>query len=159
MSRRPRRRQPSGARRPRGLGAIAAIVVLVVLAALAAAIVRLGVVAQAGTAREVLGARAWAAARAGSEWGLHQAFKGGWRACADETRTLDLGAAADGLRVTVRCRSRTTREGLADDGSVRTLRLYTIDAVACNGATACPDDDRATRPGYIERRRQVQAAE
>ena len=142
----------------RGFGAIAAIVVLVVLASLAAAIVRLGQSTQMGSAQDILGARAWAAARAGTEWGLHQALKGGWSTCSGASQTLDL-TADTGMRVTVRCTSRTFNEGEDATGTVQVQRLYTLDAVACNSTSACPDNTRAVQPGYIERRRQVQATQ
>jgi MSHA biogenesis protein MshP len=142
----------------RGLGAVAAIAVLVVLAALAAAVVRLGSAAQASAAQDVLGARAWQAARAGTDWGLYQAFKGAWSACSNATQTLDL-VAETGFRVTVRCDSRSFNEGESAPGTPRVVRIYTLDAVACNGSTACPDDARAARPGYVERRRNVQATD
>jgi MSHA biogenesis protein MshP len=151
MTARPRR--PSG-----GFGAIAAILVLVVLASLAAAIVRIGHATQTGSAQDILGARAWAAARAGTEWGLYQALKGGWSTCSGASQTLDL-TADTGMRVTVRCTSLRYNEGEDDTGAVQTLRLYTLDAVACNSTGTCPDDTRAVQPGYIERRRQVQATQ
>jgi MSHA biogenesis protein MshP len=142
----------------RGLGAVAAIAVLVVLAALAAAVVRLGSAAQTGAAQDVLGARAWQAARAGTDWGLYQAFKGAWSACSNATQTLDL-VTETGFRVTVRCDSRSFNEGESAPGTPQTVRVYAIDAVACNGAATCPDDGRAARPGYVERRLQVQATD
>jgi MSHA biogenesis protein MshP len=141
----------------RGFGVIASIIVLVVLAALAAAIVRFGAVAQSTSAQAVLAARALQAARAGTEWGLYQAFKGSWTTCSGASQTLDL-ATDLGFRVTVSCDSRSYNEGETVPGSARAVRLYTIDAVACN-ATTCPDNTRATTPGYVERRRQVQATD
>jgi MSHA biogenesis protein MshP len=142
----------------RGLGAVAAIVVLVMLATLAAAIVRLGGAAQAGLAQDLMGERASQAARAGIEWGLFQAYKGAWTACAGATQTLDLSA-DHGLRVTVSCNSTAYNEGETAPGTPRVLRVYTLDAVACASTTACPDATRATEPGYVERRRQVQATD
>ena len=141
--------------RQRGFGAIAAIFVLVVLAALAAAIVRFGSTAQAGIAQNLLSARALQAANAGTEWGLYQALKGIWTTCSGASQTLDL-TASTGFRVTVSCDSRSFNEGETAPGVPRVVRLYTIDAVACNSAT-CPDNNAATGPTYIERRRQVQA--
>lgn len=142
----------------RGFGAIAAIVVLVVLAVLAAAIVRFGSVAQSTTAQSVLAARALQTARAGTEWGLYQAFKGSWTACSGASQTLDLSGET-GFRVTVSCDSRVFNEGESAPGTPRTVRLYTIDAVACNGAAACPDNTRASTRGYVERRQQVHASD
>ena len=141
-----------------GFGAIAAIFVLVVLASLAAAIVRIGQSTQTGSAQDILGARAWATARAGTDWGLYQALKGSWSTCSGASQTLDL-TADTGFKVTVRCTSNVYNEGEDATGAVQTLRLYTIDAVACNSASACPDNTRAVQPGYIERRRQVQATQ
>jgi MSHA biogenesis protein MshP len=141
-----------------GFGAIAAIFVLVVLASLAAAIVRIGQSTQTGSAQDIFGARAWTAARAGTEWGLYQALKGSWTTCSGASQTLDL-TADTGVRVTVRCSSSVYNEGETTAGAAQTVRLYTIDAVACNSTSACPDNARAVQPGYIERRRQVQATQ
>lgn len=143
----------------RGFGAIAALFVLVILAALAAAIVRFGSVAQSSSAQEVLATRALRAARAGTEWGLYQAFKGSWTTCSSASQTLDL-TSDTGFHVTVSCDSRSFNEGQSDvptPGTVVTVRMYTIDAVACN-STTCPDNSRASTPGYIERRQQVHAS-
>ena len=139
----------------RGFGVIAAIIVLVVLAALAAAIVRLGNGAQAGIAQNLLSTRALQAASAGTEWGLYQALKGSWTTCTGASQTLDL-TASTGFHVTVSCDSRSFNEGESAPGVPRVVRIYTVDAVACN-STTCPDNNAATGPGYVERRRQVQA--
>ncbi len=141
--------------RHRGFGVIAAIVVLVILSALAAALVRFGAVAQTTAAQAVLAARAWQAAKAGTEWGLYQAFKGSWTSCSSASQTLDLTSDL-GFRVTVSCDSRSYNEGETSPGTARSVRIFTIDAVACN-STTCPDNSAATAPGYVERRRQVQA--
>ena len=140
----------------RGFGSVAILVVLVMLAALAAAIVRLSATAQSSSALDTLSARADQAARAGTEWGLYQAFKGSWTSCAGASQTLDLRTDM-GMMVTVSCSSSTYSEGETSPGVAKTLRVYTIDATACN-STSCPDNARATQKGYVERRRQVQAA-
>ena len=140
----------------RGFGAIAAIFVLVVLAALAAAIVRFGSVAQSSIAQNLLSSRALQAANAGTEWGLYQAFKGTWTTCSGASQTLDL-TASTGFHVTVSCDSRSFNEGETAPSVPRVVRIYTIDAVACN-STSCPDNSAATGPTYIERRRQVQGS-
>jgi MSHA biogenesis protein MshP len=141
----------------RGFGAIAAIVVLVILASLAAAVVRLASSQSTGQALDVQAMRAYQAANAGVEWGLYQALKGSWSGCSGATHTTDLSADL-GMRVTITCNSRSYNEG-ADSvsGNPLTVRLYTIDAVACNSSTSCPDASRATSPTYVERHRQVQA--
>jgi MSHA biogenesis protein MshP len=141
---------------PRGFGSVAILVVLVVLATLAAAIVKLSASAQAGSALGDLSSRADQAARSGVEWGLYQAFKGSWTACAGSSQTLDLRTDL-GMSVTVSCTVNSYNEGELVPGTPKVLRVYTIDALACNSST-CPDNARAAQPGYVERRRQVQAA-
>ena len=142
----------------RGLGAIAVILVLVLLSALAAAVVRLSQGQQTGLALDIGAARASAAARAGVEWGLYQAFKGGWTTCAGASQTLDL-TTDTGMRVTVTCNSSSYNEGESAPGTPRVVRIYTLDAVACNGGSTCPDATAAGRPGYVERRRQAHASD
>ncbi|MEK8029499.1 MSHA biogenesis protein MshP [Ideonella sp. DXS29W] len=143
--------------RQSGLGAIAAIMVLVLLAALAAAVVRLTMSQQMGGAQELGAARAAQAARAGIEWGLYQAFKGSWTTCAGATQTLDLSSDL-GMRVTVSCSSSLYNEGESAPGTPATVRVYTIDAVACNSTSSCPDATRVTGPTYVERRMQIHAS-
>ncbi len=139
---------------PHGLGAVAVIVVLVLLASMAAALLRIGQQTHTATTQELLGARASAAARSGLEWGLYQAFKGPWTACSSASQTIDGG---NGLKVTVICDSRAFNEGEDEAGNPRVVRVFTLDAVACTGAAACPDAAAAVTSGYVERRRQVQA--
>jgi MSHA biogenesis protein MshP len=142
----------------RGFGAIMAVIVLVMLAALAAAVVRFGAVAQSTSAQNLLAARASQAARAGTEWGLYQAFKGGWTACSGASQALDL-TSSTGFRVSVSCDSRSFNEGESAPGTPRVVRIYTIDAVACSSSTSCPDNSAATSAHYIERRWRVQASD
>ena len=145
-------------RRQRGLGAITIIVVLVVLAGLAAAIVRLNVAAQTMAAQDVLAARAAQSARAGLQWGLYQAFKGSWTTCSGASSTIDMSA-ENGMRVTVSCSSTQYNEGESSPGVARAVRVYTLDAVACNGSSTCPDNTLVARPGYVERRWQIHATD
>lgn len=141
----------------RGLGAVAVIMVLVTLAGLAAAVLRLGQQSQITGTQDLLALRAASAARAGLEWGLYQAFKGSWTNCSNASQTLDLRTDL-GMQVSVSCDSRVYNEGESAPGVPQTVRVYTIDALACN-STACPDAAAAVRAGYVERRRQVQAVD
>ena len=141
--------KPSRSALQRGFGAFAAIMVLVVLAAIAAAVVRLSSAQQLGAAQDLGAARAAQAARAGVEWGLYQAFRGSWTSCAGSSQTLDLSTDL-GMRVTVSCNSTLYNEGESAPGVPQTVRVYTIDAVACNTTTSCPDASRATGPAYVE---------
>jgi MSHA biogenesis protein MshP len=156
--------------RQRGFGVIAAIVILVILAVLAAAIVSISNTQQITSAQDVLSARAWQAARAGSEWGLYKALRGeAWTATAGDTcstaargATLDL-AADTGFHVTVSCDSSRYGEGeeiVAGALQARQVRVYRITAIACP-ANACPAAGGAAvaAPGYVERRRVVLATD
>jgi len=148
-------------RRQHGLGALAAILVLVMLSTLAAAVIRLGWGSQTATAQDVTSARALRAADAGAEWGLFQAFRGTWTACTNESQTLNL-VAETGMLVTVTCSSESYVEGQTETAGVvgpRSVRVYSIEAVACNGTAACPDNTRAISPTYVERRRVVRATD
>ena len=139
----------------RGFGAILAIIVLVMLTALSVAIVRLGTVQQTSSAQDILSARAWQAAKSGTEWGLYQALKS---ASCNTTQTLDL-VADTGFKVTVSCNSSAYNEGESTPGTQQVRHVFRIEAVACNSENACPDDARAVSPGYIERKRQIIATD
>lgn len=160
--------------RQQGFGAIAAIVILVILAVLSAAIVSIGTTQQIGSAQDVMSARAWQAARAGNEWGLYQALKGSWKegAASDlcpaagalglgtaATQTLDL-TADTGFNVTVTGECWRYNEGETVPGTVKTVLIYRVKAVACPLAN-CPASgaDLATvaGAGYVERTRVVLA--
>lgn len=140
----------------RGMGAVAVIMVLVVMAVLAAAILRLGRQTHTATQQDLQGQRAQSAVRAGLEWGLFQAFKGSWTSCSAASQTLDLSADM-GMRVALSCNSTLYNEGESSPGVPVTVRIFTIDAVACNGSVGCPDATAVSRTGYVERRRQIQA--
>lgn len=145
----------------RGLGVIAALVVLVLLSTLAAAVVRLTWTQQTTLAQDIDSARAFQGAYAGTQWGMYQALKGSWSTCAGASQTLDLRSSM-GVRVTVSCTSDLYNEGetTAGTGTPLTVRLYTITAVACNGAAAtCPDNASVTRPNYVERMRVAKVAQ
>lgn len=144
-------------KRQRGFGAIAAIVILVILAVLAAAIVTVGTTQQTTSAQDLLSARAWQAARAGNEWGLYQALKGGWTACSGATQSLTDASLADtGFHVTVSCDSWLYNEGESSPGTPQTIRVYRITAVACP-ASPCTGANDGSSPGYVERTRTLVA--
>jgi MSHA biogenesis protein MshP len=162
--------------RQNGFGAIAAIVVLVMLAALAAAIVAVGTAQQTTISQDVQSARAWQAARSGTEWGLFQALQpaanggawsvgGGSDLCpgggglghgADQTATLNL-TAATGFFVTVTGSCWRYNEGESAPGTPQLTVVYQIRATACPVAGGCPSAAAAAiaSPGYVERTRVV----
>ena len=137
---------------------MAAVIVLVLLAGFAAAVVRMGWTSQSGIALDVMSTRARYAANSGADWGLFQAFLGGWTQCNNASQTLDLRADT-GMLVTVTCASTVYSEGQDASGANQTIRIYTISAVACNGASACPDNSRVGSSTYVERERLVQATD
>lgn len=137
-----------------GFGYIAAIVIVVVLAALGVAAARLSTTQQTGANQDVLSARAWQAARAGTEWGMYRALRN--QNCAAAT-TINMG---NGFNVTVNCAASTFFEGELENPPGTYLpqgkTSYTITATACNSA-ACPDNARVADLEYTERRRVVTA--
>lgn len=151
-------RRALGRAQARGFGAVVAIVILVLLASLAAAITRLTWTQQSNSASDLASARALQAASAGMEWGMYQALNasGSWQGCTNSSQTLDLRTSL-GVWVTVTCTANGTPyvEGATTTGGDRQVRVYQIDAVACNGATGCPDNSRSALQTYVERRRQA----
>jgi MSHA biogenesis protein MshP len=138
-----------------GLGAVAAMLVLVLLASLAAVVVRLGWTQQVTFGQDIDSSRAVQASNAGVQWGFYQARRGIWTgtACNGVSQTLDLRADL-GFRVTVSCSSDLYNEGQDSSGNPVTVRLYTVESIACNGAAAaCPDATSVGAPQYVERRR------
>ncbi|HEX8962570.1 MAG TPA: hypothetical protein VF801_06160 [Rhodocyclaceae bacterium] len=151
-------------KREQGFGAVAAIVVLVILALLAAAIVAVGTSQQTTIAQDVQSARAWQAARSGTEWGLYQALQAptltptpgtgvwavgtagdlcpaggalGHAAANDKTATLDL-TASTGFFVTVTGQCWRYNEGESAPGTAQPIVVYRIRATACPIAGGCP---------------------
>lgn len=136
-------------RRQTGFGAIAAIMILVILGALAAAIVSLSSGQQMASAQDVLSSRAWQVASAGTEGGMFRALQNA--ACGTVT-----WASPDhpGFKVTVNCAASDFNDGEVSAGVARVLRVFRIQATACNGSAAvCPDDAGSGSPGYVERQK------
>lgn len=139
-------------RHARGFSLVTGIFLLVVLAALGAFMVVFTGLQQKTVQDDVLGVRAYYAARAGVNWAIFRAL--------DPDNTIAPGAAAfaacpTGLiaqgslggslapfAVQIDCNSSDPTEGN------RALRIYEITATACNQA-ACPG---APASGYVERR-------
>lgn len=137
-------------RRQTGLGTIAVIMILVILGGLSAAIISLSTGQQLGSARDVLSAQAWQVAIAGSRGGISKAMATG--ACGTETWTSPDYPA---FKVTTVCTAITYNDGETTAGTARVLRVFRIEATACNGTTiaTCPDNASATGIGYVERQR------
>jgi MSHA biogenesis protein MshP len=136
-------------RRQTGLGIIAAIMVLVILGGLSAAIVSLSTGQQMSSAQDVLSSQAWQVASAGVEGSLYKAMKAA--TCGTETWT---SADYPPFRVTAICTSSNYNDGETSPGVARVLRVFRIEATACNGgAASCPDNGASAGIGYVERQR------
>lgn len=132
-----------------GFGTIAAIMILVILGALSAAIVSLSTGQQVSSAQDVLSAQAWQVASAGAEGGLFRALQNA--NCAAQTWT---SADYPSFKVTTDCSFRDYNDGETVPGTPRVLRVFRIEATACNGTAAtCPDNAATGGVGYVERQK------
>jgi MSHA biogenesis protein MshP len=140
-----------------GISLITAIFLLVVLAALGAIVVTVSGLQHTSSARDVMGSKAYQAARAGIEWGaykvLQQAPLPGAGACPAPSTSIPMPAGTDltGLTVNVECARTTDVEGART--AANPLEFYLIKATACN-QPPCPN---TTNPGpaYVERQLQA----
>jgi MSHA biogenesis protein MshP len=129
----------------RGFAAVAALFVLVVLAGLGVALVTISSGQQRSQAYDVLSMRAYQAARAGIESGLHSALRNG--ACPPAPASFALDGELAGFVVNIQCEPASTH---SDPGS---LTIYQITATACNRAS-CP---ATAAEGYVERQLRASA--
>lgn len=139
-------------RMQRGFSLVSAIFLLVVIAALGTFGVTLSTTQQQSAALDVLGARAYQAARAGIEWGAYQvlpasaaAFATACRGGATSQVIAPLPNTLAGFNVTVGCSATSHVEG------VSTLWVYQLDSTAAQGTVATPD--------YVERQMAVTIAQ
>ena len=136
-----------------GVTLVSAVFILVVLAALGAALAKVSVRQQLGSAAEFEAARAQQSARAGLEWGAFQVLRvppppAAPPACFGATSFSAAGLS--GYTVTVRC-ARTPGSGTLSDGATA-LAFYQLIANACNApsAGACPAPGTPATT-YVER--------
>ena len=129
----------------RGFAIVSAIFIVVALAALGAFVMVVSTTQQLGSALDLEGARAYQAARSGTEWGAAKVLAAGSSCFA----VKNLGTAVNGVAVTVNC-----GEGPSGDtGELGLGALFTITATACNrpdAVGACPG--AAGTANYVERR-------
>lgn len=85
-----------------GFALVSAIFLIVVLAALGAFMVTIGGVQHTTTSQAVLAARAYLGAKAGLEWGIHQAIAPTAAVCNPSTPLASITGLND-IRVTVTC--------------------------------------------------------
>lgn len=132
-----------------GFSIITAIFLLVVLAGLGAAMVTLSTVQNQSSAMDVVGSRAYQAARAGIDWAAYQIVNNPTPAtaatCANTFALGSLGGTLSPFTVTVTC-IQTAINGPANGDAI--YWTYDVTATACT-ATTCPSTPGAS--GYIER--------
>lgn len=136
----------------RGFSLVSAIFLLVVIAALGTFAVTLSTTQQQGAALDVLGARAYQAARAGIEWGAYQvlpasgaAFATNCRAGTTSQGISPLPNTLSGFNVNVGCSTTSHVEDTI------TLWVYQLTSTATQGTAATPD--------YVERQMTVTIAQ
>lgn len=127
-----------------GFSLVSAIFLLVVIAALGTFAVTLSTTQQQSAALDVIGARAYQAARAGIEWGAYQALPASGAAFATSCRSgatsqvvSPLPNTLAGFTVNVECSATAHSEAAA------TVTVYRLTSKAAQGAVATPD--------YVER--------
>jgi MSHA biogenesis protein MshP len=107
--------------REAGVGIVTAIFLLVVLAGLGVAMVGIYTAQQGSANVDLLGARAYQAARAGLEWGIFQRTRNG--ACAAESLfRMPAGTSLSSFSVQVKCQQQ----------GAGALARYVITSTACN---------------------------
>lgn len=119
-----------------GFSIVSAIFLLVVLAFLGVAMVTFSTTQHQTSAMDVMGARAYQAARAGIEWGAYQVLQNGG-ACAATTTLPAMTGTLSGFTVTVTCASTPHSEAGVP------VNIYQLTSTATQGTAATPD--------YVER--------
>lgn len=150
----------------RGFSVVVAIFLLVVLAALSVIIVSVTGIQQASGQLDVLGVRAYQAARSGMEWGVRSVLDPDntlnpascaapvMPACPAATNLSGLPQSLAPFTVSVTCTQTDTTEGN------RSLRVFLVVASACNEPEggACPRVAAPTIPDYVSRQLQASVA-
>lgn len=143
-------------RRQAGVSIVTAIFLVVVLSALGAAIVTLSTSQHISSALDLLGSRAYEAARSGAEYGLFRQTQQG--VCANTSFALTAPSVA-AFTVTVQCARNPTANmpagaaGTGTEGLPAGHPLQTvITATACNQPAGgnCPNP-APTSPDYVQR--------
>ncbi len=140
-----------GGNHERGFALVAAVFIVVVLALLGIMMVTIGGMQRSTVSAAVQGARAYHAARAGVEWGIHQALNTApGTMCGLDPATITTGpfspavAGLNGFSVSVVCTYTEHREGPAPNYNV-----YVVTSTATTGTFGDTD--------YVSRRIQVTA--
>jgi len=111
-----------------GFGLVAAMFLIIVIAGAVAAMARMSETQSATSGMAIQQARAYQAARAGIEWGIHRAMAD--LSCEDQF-TLE------GFKVEVKCDKSATAVSLPEEG--RSLRFISLQASAQYASPGSPD--------------------
>jgi MSHA biogenesis protein MshP len=122
--------------RQRGFSLVSAIFLLVVIAALGAFAVTVSTTQQQSAALDVMGARAYQAARAGIEWGAYQVLRGGACVANQNIPAGTMAGTLNGFAVNVTCTPAANNEVSAATG---TVTVFVLVSTATQGNVATPD--------------------
>lgn len=129
--------------RQRGFAIAGALFLIVILGVLGVSLSRITALNQSGSALDIQGARAYQAARAGTEWAAWQVLNpASAPACFAATTLAFTDGALQPFRVSITCKVVVTAE------TGVTLHAYRLVARACNHA---PCDGVAPAPGLVDR--------
>jgi MSHA biogenesis protein MshP len=129
----------------RGFSIVSAIFLLVVLAVLGAAMTTFSTAQHQSAALDVLGSRAYQAARAGIEWAAYNVAQTpassptAWAGCAPAQTVAIAGDLAMFSPVTVNCSATSSAEGAS------TIWIYDVSAVAQTNGAAAGDQNYVQR--------------
>lgn len=132
----------------KGFSIVSAVFLLVVLAFLGTAMVTFSINQQQTVALDVMGARAYQAARAGIEWGAYQVLRGGACAANQNIPAGTMGGTLSGFAVAVTCIPAAQSAVSATTG---TVTVYGLTSTATQGTAGQRD--------YVERQMSVTIAQ
>jgi MSHA biogenesis protein MshP len=122
--------KPLHVRRQQGFTIISAVFLIVILALLGAMMVSMSTSQQVGSARDLIGSRAYFAAKTGIEWGAYQVLQAG--SCNASTALPP--ATLANFTVTVTC----ARSGPFDEAGT-TVNVYQLNSTATTGTPGAAD--------------------
>jgi MSHA biogenesis protein MshP len=123
-------RTRNGASLQRGFTLVTGVFLITLLFLLSAFMISFRVYQDAGVSLDTLGTRAYAAARAGAEWGAYQALRPG--PCVTGTTSLALAGTLAGYTATVQIQASTYDEAGTN------ITMCNITATACNQPVGGP---------------------
>lgn len=128
-------------RKPKAFALISAVFILVILALVGSFIVSIGSISGSSSTFAIQGVRAYFAARAGAEWGLHQVIT--TDACPGTTTINMTESGLNGFRAIVSCSQTSYTEGLS------TYNVFEITSIGRKNSFGSAD--------YVSRRVRVSA--